>query len=120
MVGEWAIGDARIARGGELPVVSCQLPVAGGYNGAMRSINPATEEVWEEYADHDPGAVDRMLTAAEDAAAGWAVRPIWECSGLLLRVAELLRERKQQYAELMAREMGKPVAGGEAEVEKCA
>jgi len=34
--------------------------------------------------------------------------------------ARLLRERKAEYGRLMALEMGKPVAQGEAEAEKCA
>jgi succinate-semialdehyde dehydrogenase/glutarate-semialdehyde dehydrogenase len=36
------------------------------------------------------------------------------------RAAALLRERREEYAALMATEMGKPVLQGSAEVEKCA
>ncbi|QJE96400.1 NAD-dependent succinate-semialdehyde dehydrogenase [Luteolibacter luteus] len=38
----------------------------------------------------------------------------------LRRAADLLEERKDEFARLMAEEMGKPVAQGRAEVEKCA
>src|SRR6185295_19521627 len=36
------------------------------------------------------------------------------------RAASLLRERKEELAQLMAVEMGKPLAQGRAEAEKCA
>jgi succinate-semialdehyde dehydrogenase/glutarate-semialdehyde dehydrogenase len=36
------------------------------------------------------------------------------------RAAAILRDRSQAYADLMATEMGKPLAQGKAEVEKCA
>jgi len=39
---------------------------------------------------------------------------------LLLKAGEVLRENKQQYAELMTREMGKPISQAISEVEKCA
>ena len=39
---------------------------------------------------------------------------------ILHRVAAKLRERQQEYARLMAEEMGKPVRQGRAEIEKCA
>ena len=36
------------------------------------------------------------------------------------KAAEVLRDRKAEYARTMALEMGKPIAQGEAEIEKCA
>jgi succinate-semialdehyde dehydrogenase/glutarate-semialdehyde dehydrogenase len=36
------------------------------------------------------------------------------------RAAEILRNNASGYARLMAQEMGKPISGGKAEVEKCA
>jgi len=41
-------------------------------------------------------------------------------SQLLLKVAELLKQRKDELAQLMALEMGKPLNSGVAEVLKCA
>jgi succinate-semialdehyde dehydrogenase/glutarate-semialdehyde dehydrogenase len=38
----------------------------------------------------------------------------------MTRVADLLRDRAADYGRLMTEEMGKPVAAGEAEVDKCA
>ena len=39
---------------------------------------------------------------------------------LLLKTGEVLQENKQRYAELMTREMGKPISQAISEVEKCA
>ena len=36
------------------------------------------------------------------------------------RSAETLRDRREEYARLMALEMGKPIAAGRAEADKCA
>ena len=50
----------------------------------------------------------------------WRSTDLAARSGLLRRAADLLEERKERFAALMAAEMGKPVAQGRAEVEKCA
>jgi succinate-semialdehyde dehydrogenase/glutarate-semialdehyde dehydrogenase len=57
---------------------------------------------------------------AAEAALGWRERPFLERAESLRNAAQLLRERARPYAELMAREMGKPIAEGQAELEKCA
>ncbi|MGM0545225.1 MAG: NAD-dependent succinate-semialdehyde dehydrogenase [Bacteroidota bacterium] len=86
----------------------------------MKSINPATGELIEEYDQMDDAA---LKTIAEDAAKAqekWRRNTFYERSLLLQRAAELLEENKEKYAELMAREMGKPLAQGISEIEKCA
>ncbi|MEN8156742.1 MAG: NAD-dependent succinate-semialdehyde dehydrogenase [Bacteroidota bacterium] len=42
-----------------------------------------------------------------------------ERESLMNRVAEILKERSREFAELITREMGKPVKEAEAEVRKC-
>ena len=49
----------------------------------------------------------------------WRRTPIVERSRLMRRAASLLRDRTGELSALMTREMGKPVAAAEAEVEKC-
>ena len=86
----------------------------------MRAINPATGEVIHEYAEHDGGAVDRLLVQAKGAFAVWRGTVMGDRSALMRRVAAVLRGRKGELAELMTREMGKPIVSAEGEVEKCA
>jgi succinate-semialdehyde dehydrogenase / glutarate-semialdehyde dehydrogenase len=86
----------------------------------MRVINPATEELIGEYDWHRPEKVEAALRAAADAFISWRATSFDERARLMRRAATTLRERRAALALLMTREMGKPVTGAEAEVEKCA
>src|SRR3954463_15125400 len=86
----------------------------------MRRINPTTEEPLDEVPDHGPGEVESRLRAAGDAFRAWRRTPMGERTRLMHRAAAALRARSAEFAALMTREMGKPVASAEAEVEKCA
>ncbi|QZP38326.1 NAD-dependent succinate-semialdehyde dehydrogenase [Halobaculum magnesiiphilum] len=86
----------------------------------MESVNPETGDVIATYDGHDGAAVESALSDAAERFESWAARPIQERCRLLERTADLLRERTDEYAELMTREMGKPVDQARAEVEKCA
>ena len=86
----------------------------------ITAVNPATEETVETYEPATEADVEDALSRADEAFDSWRDRPIRERETHLERVAELLRERTDEYAELMTREMGKPIAQARAEVEKCA
>ena len=86
----------------------------------VRTINPATEEPLEEHREHSPAEVDLLLRSAAQAQGAWRRVPMDERGRLLRRAGEVLRGRAGKLARLMALEMGKPITGGEAEVEKCA
>ncbi|MEB2312104.1 MAG: NAD-dependent succinate-semialdehyde dehydrogenase [Sorangiineae bacterium] len=86
----------------------------------MRSIDPSTGRVFASYEVMSLEAAVRAVEATERASRGWRERPIAERAAVIARVGKLLRERKLALAELMVREMGKPVVQAEAEVEKCA
>ena len=86
----------------------------------IQSVNPATGEPLETFAETSPADVERALAGAERAFADWRRRDLAERARLMHGAARLLRERKPVYARTMALEMGKPLAQGEAEAEKCA
>ncbi|MFC7045995.1 NAD-dependent succinate-semialdehyde dehydrogenase [Halobacteriaceae archaeon GCM10025711] len=86
----------------------------------MDVVNPATGEQIETYEEHTPADVDATLERAEDAFDDWQHRPVREREELLAEAGAVLRENKREYAELMTREMGKPVTQAVSEVEKCA
>jgi len=86
----------------------------------MESINPATGETVETYEEHDDEAVEDRLSTAESTFAAFRDGSVADREAKLAEVAALLRERTDRYAALMTREMGKPMAQAEAEVEKCA
>jgi succinate-semialdehyde dehydrogenase/glutarate-semialdehyde dehydrogenase len=86
----------------------------------MRSLNPATEAVIEDYPELSLEETDERLDFARQTYDFWR-RASFEERGLLMkRAAEVLRRRKAEFAALMTAEMGKVLVQAEAEVEKCA
>ncbi|GGM48565.1 NAD-dependent succinate-semialdehyde dehydrogenase [Haloarcula argentinensis] len=86
----------------------------------MEAVNPATGERLDVYDPDDDEAVERKLDRATSTLEDWRDVPLREREQLLVNAGEVLRENKQRYAELMTREMGKPITQAVAEVEKCA
>ncbi|MEN3027461.1 MAG: NAD-dependent succinate-semialdehyde dehydrogenase [Chlorobiota bacterium] len=84
------------------------------------SISPLTGRVLRRYEPHSPEEVGRRLQRAISASPDWAALSFSERASYLRRIANLLRERSKEYAELFAEEMGKLIPQGIAEVEKCA
>ena len=86
----------------------------------MQSINPATGKLIREYEELTPSEVDNAIVNAREAFHAWRATPVAERAGLLERAADVLRQRADALAELMTREMGKPIVESESEIEKCA
>jgi succinate-semialdehyde dehydrogenase/glutarate-semialdehyde dehydrogenase len=87
---------------------------------ALQSINPANDELLREYPETDPGSVTRILAGADRAFESWRTTSFADRAERMKRAAGLLRARKDELARLMALEMGKPLAQGRSEAEKCA
>src|SRR5262245_2555640 len=87
---------------------------------ALRSVNPADGRLVHEYPEADKESVARILREAQAAFLRGRRTSFSERAGPLRRAGVLLRERRDELARLMALEMGKPVAQGRAEAEKCA
>lgn len=86
----------------------------------MKSIDPTTGEVQATYTEHSDAAVQRTLESAAAAQRMWREISFVERGEKLRIVAALLRRDKSRHAMLAAREMGKPIEQGAAEIEKCA
>jgi len=86
----------------------------------LKSINPETGEVVGSYAEHSDAAVQETLEHAVAAQRKWRGRKFAERSAVVRRASAILHRDKEQHALLMAREMGKPLEQGRAEIEKCA
>jgi len=86
----------------------------------MQSRNPATTEALETYDEHDDSDVEAALSAADEAFEEWRDTPIQEREKLVANAADILRENKERYAQLITREMGKPLDQARSEIEKCA
>lgn len=86
----------------------------------LQSINPANHEVIATYDEMNSEQVREILRKAGQAQRNWARTAFSERAVCLRRVADLLKSRSGEWARLMALEMGKPLAQGKAEAEKCA
>jgi succinate-semialdehyde dehydrogenase/glutarate-semialdehyde dehydrogenase len=86
----------------------------------LRSVNPATGETIREYPQPDDRAVAALLDGARRAFDEWRTTGFRERASLMRRAGARLRERQRDDAVLMAVEMGKPVAQGRVEIDKCA
>ncbi|MGH8158272.1 MAG: aldehyde dehydrogenase [Rhodanobacter sp.] len=71
---------------------------------------PATGALFAHCPDSTAIDVDAAVAAASRAAAGWANTPIEQRAQLLLRLADLIEARLEEFAALESRDSGKPLA----------
>ena len=86
----------------------------------IHTITPATGEPGRTYPAHTIAEARSAAAAAHTAFLDWRRTPFTDRAECLHRAAIILRERKDAFAALMTEEMGKPLAEGRAEIEKCA
>ncbi len=80
--------------------------------------NPATGETVMTYDTLTDTELDAAITAADEAHRTWSKETtVEERAALIRRVSELHNERRQGLAEIIVREMGKPIAQALGEVE---
>lgn len=87
---------------------------------AIRSINPATEEVLETFEPLSDDAIDEALAQAERAFHEHRRSSFAERSKAMRAAAQILEDEKRDWAHLLTTEMGKPIGAAVAEIEKCA
>ena len=76
--------------------------------GTIVSTNPATGEVLAELACASPSDVQGAVLRAKQAQPAWEATPVRERVAVLRRFQRLLNERRDQVADLICREAGKP------------
>jgi len=86
----------------------------------MKSINPASGNVFEEYEQMSSDAICGIIDGMNEGQQNWAQTTFAHRAEILNKAASILEDRKDELAELMAKEMGKPLDQGVSEVEKCA
>jgi len=80
-------------------------------------VNPATGETLATYPTSTDAEVQAAIAAAHDAYRSWRDVPVAERAAIIRRIAELHRERRDELAAIIVREMGKPLAAAEGEVD---
>lgn len=86
----------------------------------MKSINPYSGDIVFEAETHGQAAIEAALTRAKGAVQKLKAMGLTARLDALRQAADLLDDERDAIAELMTREMGKPIKQARAEVEKCA
>jgi succinate-semialdehyde dehydrogenase/glutarate-semialdehyde dehydrogenase len=86
----------------------------------ISSISPTDGRLIAEYEETSPSAVRAHIERAAAVQREWEQTPIADRAKPMLALAELLEANREEMAGLMADEMGKPLAQGRGEVDKCA
>jgi succinate-semialdehyde dehydrogenase/glutarate-semialdehyde dehydrogenase len=86
----------------------------------IATINPATGETLKTFETLDTNQLDQKLQRATDVFRTYRVTSFSQRTSWMSRAAEILESEKLEFARLMTVEMGKPIKGAVAEVEKCA
>jgi len=84
------------------------------------SINPYTGKEIHSYKNHSAKEVVEIIDRADARFGSWKKTSFSERSKLMRAAADELKSNKEEYAETMVLEMGKPISQALAEVEKCA
>lgn len=79
--------------------------------------NPANGEVAGSVPDGGAKDVADAIAAASDAFKGWAGCTAYERSAILYRAHEIMQERKEELAQIMSLEQGKPLRAARNEVQ---
>ena len=88
--------------------------VSGKRTANRSAIDPAV--VLHEFACSGVEDVGRAIEAAEVAQKSWSQTPAPGRGTILFRAAEILSRRSDEAAEVMAREMGKPIREARGEI----
>ncbi len=81
-------------------------------------VNPATGEKIKEYEEISDADLDAAIARADAAYRSWTTSAtVAERAGLIRKVGELHGERREKLAEIIVREMGKPVEQALGEVD---
>ena len=84
----------------------------------FESRNPATGEALAAFPRGTREDVREAIQAAQNAFPAWKRTPAPERGDIILRAAEILRERKDELGAIVSREMGKVIAEGKGDVQE--
>jgi acyl-CoA reductase-like NAD-dependent aldehyde dehydrogenase len=82
------------------------------------NLNPANGEMLGEYPSSGPEDVNAAVDAAVEARRSWRLVPAPKRAEVLVRAGEIIRDRKDDLARAMTREMGKVLAETRGDVQE--
>ena len=84
----------------------------------FQTINPANEELVAEVAQAEISDVEAAVSAATEAFKSWRVVPAPLRGEILFKVGDLLKQKKEELAQLLTRDMGKVIAEARGDVQE--
>ncbi len=79
-------------------------------------INPATLELIDTVPASVEQDVETCIREAKEAQRAWAVMPLHERGAILYKFADLVEARKEELAQLLSKETGKPIKEARIEI----
>lgn len=86
----------------------------------MKTINPALNQLIQDYPEHTADEVQERVQRAHQAFPVWSAAPFKIRAQCMYALAKQLRSEISSLSKLITLEMGKPITQSEAEIEKCA
>ncbi|MFV1494696.1 NAD-dependent succinate-semialdehyde dehydrogenase [Phaeobacter sp. JH20_02] len=86
----------------------------------IQTVNPTTGETLNSYSLLSDEAMETAVQSCHEAFLSWRQTPVEERAKVIKAIGAALRERKDELAELMTKEMGKLLKQSHQEVELCA
>ena len=86
----------------------------------ITTINPLTEEVIETYPFMSDKEAEDVVKASHEAFLDWRLKSLDERAKVIAAIGKKLREKKEEFAQLMTREVGKLIGDSRDEVDLCA
>lgn len=79
---------------------------------------PYTGEIIAKVAKATPKQVEQAIEDAHEAFLSFKKMPAYERAEILYKVVAIMRERKDEFVQLLASEAGKPISAGAAELDR--
>ena len=84
----------------------------------FQTINPANEELVADIAQAEIPDVDAAVNAATEAFKSWRLVPAPLRGEMLFKVGDILKQKKEERAQLLTRDMGKVIAEARGDVQE--
>lgn len=84
----------------------------------FQTINPANEELVADIAQADIADVDAAVKAASEVFKPWRLTPAPLRGEMLFKVGDILKQKKEELAQLLTRDMGKVIAEARGDVQE--
>ncbi|MEO5788024.1 NAD-dependent succinate-semialdehyde dehydrogenase [Gelidibacter sp.] len=88
-------------------------------SNSIKTVNPFNNQSLKEYQLHSSEDLHHILETSDKTFHQWKITPIKERCSLLMNLAQIIEDDKDDLAILMTLEMGKPINQSISEIEKC-